>query len=139
MNANLLTVDNLHVRIGPRGSQTHAVRGLSFSIARGETLSIVGESGCGKSMTSLAVMGLLPRTARRDADGIWLEGTRIDALSERAMSDLRGARMAMIFQEPMTALNPVYTIGSQLAETYRRHRSASRREARDRAVHLLEK
>ncbi|MET0428283.1 MAG: ABC transporter ATP-binding protein [Microvirga sp.] len=139
MDASLLTVDNLHVRIGSHGREAHAVRGISFSIARGETLSIVGESGCGKSMTSLAVMGLLPRTARRTTDGIRLDGARIDGLSERGMSDLRGARMAMIFQEPMTALNPVYTIGNQLEEAYRRHHAAARGQARDRAVHLLEK
>jgi peptide/nickel transport system ATP-binding protein len=139
MEAPLLKVANLHVRIGARGRQVHAVRGISFEIARGETLSIVGESGCGKSMTSLAVMGLLPRTARRTTDGIMLDRQRIDILADGAMSDLRGAKLAMIFQEPMTALNPVYTIGNQLEEAFRRHKAGGRSEARERAVHLLEK
>lgn len=139
MDAPLLKVDDLHVRIGTRGRQVHAVRGISFEIRRGETLSIVGESGCGKSMTSLALMGLLPRTARRTTDGIVLDGQRIDTLTDSAMSDLRGATLAMIFQEPMTALNPVYTIGNQLEEAYRRHMPGRRSEARDRAVYLLEK
>ncbi|WP_210485422.1 ABC transporter ATP-binding protein [Microvirga antarctica] len=140
MTAPLLKVDDLHVRIGARDRQVHAVRGISFEIARGETLSIVGESGCGKSMTSLAVMGLLPRTARRESHGISIDGARIDGLSDRAMSDLRGLKLAMIFQEPMTALNPVYTIGNQLEEAYRRHNpAAARGDARARAVYLLEK
>ena len=139
MDTPLLKVDDLHVCISASGRLVRPVRGISFEIARGETLSIVGESGCGKSMTSLALMGLLPRTARRTTDGIVLDGRRIDTLTDRAMSDLRGATLAMIFQEPMTALNPVYTIGNQLEEVYRRHKAGGRSEARERAVYLLEK
>ncbi len=112
---------------------------MSFSIARGQTLCIVGESGCGKSLTSLAIMGLLPRTARCRARRLTFEGIELLGLRERAMGDLRGERMAMIFQEPMTSLNPAYTIGNQLEEMLKRHRKATTGEARDRAVFLLEK
>ena len=135
----LLQVENLHVRVGSRARRVHAVRGLSFEIARGETFSIVGESGCGKSMTSLAVMGLLPRSADRTADAIRLGGRHIEGLTEREMSVLRGSEMAMIFQEPMTALNPVFTIGNQLEEAFLCHGRGTRGEARERAVYLLER
>ncbi len=117
----------------------HPVRGVSLSVDRGETLCIVGESGCGKSLTALAVMGLLPRRARRSATRLALEGIDLATASEAQLSDLRGSRMAMIFQEPMTSLNPCYTVGNQMEEMWLRHRKATRREARDRAVHLLEK
>jgi peptide/nickel transport system ATP-binding protein len=117
----------------------HPVQDLSFHVDRGETLAIVGESGCGKSLTSLALMDLLPSKATRKAKTLELDGTDLSGLSERQMSDLRGNRMSMIFQEPMTSLNPAYTIGDQLIEALRRHRDASVAEARDRAVWLLEK
>jgi peptide/nickel transport system ATP-binding protein len=112
---------------------------VSFTVHRGETLCIVGESGCGKSLTSLAIMGLLPRKAIRTARTLSFEGVALGDLSERRMGDLRGNRMAMIFQEPMTSLNPSYTIGNQLEEMLKRHRKASTREARERAIFLLEK
>ncbi len=135
----LLSVDGLVVDIDtPRGI-LHAVRDVSFRINRGETLCLVGESGCGKSMTALALMGLLPRTATRSVRTLVFEDDDItDAASER-LSRLRGNRMAMVFQEPMTALNPAYTIGNQLAEVHRRHKGSTRRAARDRAAELLEK
>jgi peptide/nickel transport system ATP-binding protein len=114
------------------------VRDVSFTVKRGETLCIVGESGCGKSMTALALMDLLPRRARRSGR-LCFGGRDLGSLDAAAMNALRGDRMAMIFQEPMTALNPAYTIGNQLEEVYRRHRKASAEEARARAVHLLEK
>ncbi|MCG8545225.1 MAG: ABC transporter ATP-binding protein [Alphaproteobacteria bacterium] len=117
----------------------HPVRGISFQVNRGETLCIVGESGCGKSLTSLAVMGLLPSAATREARTLQFAGTDLQSLSESEMSDIRGDRMAMIFQDPMTCLNPAYSIGNQLEEALLRHRSVSRQEARDRAVFLLEK
>ncbi len=115
------------------------MRGVSFAVERGETLSIVGESGCGKSLTSLAVMNLLPRRARRTARRLAFDGSDLLKLGERAMSDLRGNSVAMIFQEPMTSLNPAFTIGNQLAEALRRHRRVSQAQARERAVFLLEK
>jgi len=115
------------------------VRRVTLSVERGETLCIVGESGCGKSLTALAIMGLLPRRTRRTASRLALDGIDLMAASDAELADLRGSRMAMIFQEPMTSLNPCYTVGNQMEEMLLRHRKASRREARDRAVQLLEK
>ncbi|GHD40804.1 peptide ABC transporter ATP-binding protein [Thalassobaculum fulvum] len=134
-----LDVENLTVSIPLAAGTLRAVRGISFRVNQGETLCIVGESGCGKSLTSLALMGLLPAKAVRGADRLTLNGVDLTALSERQMSDVRGESMAMIFQEPMTSLNPAYTIGNQLEEALRRHRPVSRAEARERAIHLLEK
>jgi peptide/nickel transport system ATP-binding protein len=136
---SLLSVENLEIDIAtPRGT-LHAVRGISFAVERGETLCIVGESGCGKSMTSLALMNLLPKAATRRAARISFDGIDLAGLSPAAMNDLRGNRIAMIFQEPMTALNPAYTIGDQMTEGYRRHKGASAGEAEARAVELLGK
>ncbi|MCX7315850.1 MAG: ATP-binding cassette domain-containing protein, partial [Hyphomicrobiales bacterium] len=106
----ILEVKNLAVRFGP----TLAVRNASFTVQKGETHCIVGESGCGKSVTALAIMNLLARNGQRDAKAIQFSGQDILAYSDRQMEDVRGNRMAMIFQEPMTALNPAYTIGDQL-------------------------
>ena len=117
----------------------HPVRRVSFAVERGETLCIVGESGCGKSLTALAVMGLLPRRAERRAGRMILDGIDLMRASAQAISDLRGSRMAMIFQEPMTSLNPTYSVGNQMEEMLLRHRKVTRREARERAVCLLEK
>jgi peptide/nickel transport system ATP-binding protein len=133
----LLEVEDLRVDIPTPVGTLHAVQGVSFAVARGETLCIVGESGCGKSLTSLAVMNLLPSKAERSARTLRLAGQDLLAMPERRMSDVRGDRIAMIFQEPMSSLNPSYTIGNQLEEAYLRHRHASRREARERAVYLL--
>ncbi len=116
---------------------TAAVRGISLQVARGETHCLVGESGCGKSVSALSVMNLLPRGARRSADVMRFQDHDLTRLSERDMARLRGDKMAMIFQEPMTSLNPAYTIGSQMAEVYERHRGASRAAALDRAAQLL--
>ncbi|GBE43836.1 MAG TPA: ABC transporter ATP-binding protein [Rhizobiales bacterium] len=135
----ILDVENLSVDINVPSGVLRAVQNISFSVARGETLCIVGESGCGKSITALSLMNLLPRTARRSADTLLLDGQDLSSLREREMSDLRGNAMAMIFQEPMTSLNPAYSIGNQLEEAMRRHRNVSNSEARDRAVFLLEK
>ncbi|HTK01028.1 MAG TPA: ABC transporter ATP-binding protein [Bordetella sp.] len=135
----LLDVRNLRVELPGSQGTVHAVRGLDFQVKRGEMLCLVGESGCGKSMTSLALMGLLPRAAVRSADRLEFDGVDLRGLSPRQMQDLRGNRMAMIFQEPMTSLNPAYTVGNQLCEALRRHRPATRAQARDRAVYLLER
>ena len=135
----VLEVEGLDVDIRTERGVLHAVRDVSFNVARGETLCLVGESGCGKSITSLAVMDLLPRTATRRARGLRFLGEDLGGAGSKRINDLRGDRMAMIFQEPMTALNPAYTIGEQLMEHYRHHRKASLREAKNRALELLEK
>ncbi|GGF49209.1 peptide ABC transporter ATP-binding protein [Azorhizobium oxalatiphilum] len=135
----LLEVQNLVIDIPTDAGVLHAVSGISFSLERGETLAIVGESGSGKSLTSLALMDLLPRRAQRKADRIAFDGTDLQSISASGMRKLRGNRMAMIFQEPMTSLNPSYTIGNQLMEALTCHRRVPAKEARDRAIHLLEK
>ncbi|HYS68317.1 MAG TPA: ABC transporter ATP-binding protein [Paraburkholderia sp.] len=135
----LLDVNNLQVDLPTPNGMLHAVRGIDFRIERGEMLCLVGESGCGKSMTSLALMGLLPRRATRRANRLVFDGIDLQTLDNRAMGKLRGNRIAMIFQEPMTSLNPSYTLGNQLCEGLLQHRKVSTREARDRAVYLLER
>ena len=135
----MLEVRDLEVDIPLAAGTLHPVRRVSFALARGETLCIVGESGCGKSLTALAVMGLLPRRAERRAGRMILDGIDLMRASAPAISDLRGSRMAMIFQEPMTSLNPTYSVGNQMEEMLLRHRKVTRREARERAVFLLEK
>ena len=137
--SGLLSVEDLVIDIPVPSGMLHPVRGISFHVAAGETLGIVGESGCGKSLTSLSVMGLLPSSASRTATRLDLEGKSLLDLTESELSDLRGDRMSMIFQDPMTSLNPSYSIGNQLAEVMIRHRRVSQREATDRAVFLLEK
>jgi peptide/nickel transport system ATP-binding protein len=129
----VLDVANLWVRFG----EIAAVRGASLRIERGETHCLVGESGCGKSVTALAVMGLLSRAAERHADVLCFYDHDLSRLAERGMARLRGDRIAMIFQEPMTSLNPAYTVGSQMTEVLARHRNLPRRAARARAAELL--
>ena len=114
----LLEIEELEVSFGGR---TAAVRGASFRVEKGETHCLVGESGCGKSVTALAVMSLLARGGQRSAKKMSFAGTDLTSLSDREMARLRGNRMAMIFQEPMTSLNPAFTIGSQMAEVLTRH------------------
>ena len=139
MTDRILTVEDLRVDLPVPAGTLHAVQGISFHVERGETVCIVGESGCGKSLSALAIMDLLPRKARRTATRLELAGRPMIGVPEAQMSDIRGNRMAMIFQEPMTSLNPAYTIGNQLEEAYLRHKRGPRQEARDRAVHLLER
>ncbi|MEM7425551.1 MAG: ABC transporter ATP-binding protein [Pseudomonadota bacterium] len=139
MTERILEVEKLSITIPVPSGLLHPVQGISLHVDRGETLCIVGESGCGKSLTSLAIMDLLPKKAAREADRLDLAGEDLRNASERAMSDIRGNRMSMIFQEPMTSLNPAYTIGNQLMEALQRHKKVSDAEARDRAVYLLEK
>jgi peptide/nickel transport system ATP-binding protein len=135
----VLQVQDLSVDIATPGGTLRAVREVSFEVGRGETLCIVGESGCGKSITSLAVMSLLPAAAKRRAKALSLLGEDLLGASARRVNELRGNRMAMIFQEPMTALNPAYTIGNQLMEAYLLHRGGGQAKARERAVELLGK
>jgi peptide/nickel transport system ATP-binding protein len=132
----VLEARNLRVTFG---TSVAAVRGVSLTVNRGETHCLVGESGCGKSVTALAVMGLLARTAHRSADILRFHDYDLARLSERGMARLRGDRIAMIFQEPMTSLNPAYTVGSQMAEVFERHRRVSRAAALDRAAELLQR
>jgi peptide/nickel transport system ATP-binding protein len=135
----VLEVKSLYVDLPLPAGMLHAVRNVSFRVEQGETVSLVGESGCGKSMTALAIMNLLPRKAIRRAETLSFEGRDLMKTSDSRMADIRGNKMAMIFQEPMTSLDPCYTIGNQLEEAYLQHRKAGKREARERAVFLLEK
>jgi len=135
---SLLEIDNLKVSFhGDAGRVTRAVDGVSLAVSRGRTLGVVGESGSGKSVTFLAVMGLLPKRSASVAGRIRFDGHDMLALPERELSDLRGDRLAMIFQEPMTSLNPSYTIGEQIMEVFMRHRGLDRRAARAQAVEML--
>jgi oligopeptide/dipeptide ABC transporter ATP-binding protein len=132
----LIAVEDLGVRF--RGGPAEVVAGVSFALQAGETLCLVGESGCGKSVTALALMGLLPKGAASiRARRLDFAGSDLRALGPRRMADLRGDRMAMIFQEPMTSLNPVFTIGEQITETIRRHRGSDAATARNRAAEML--
>jgi len=133
----VLSVNNLTVRF--KGTAANVVDGVSFSVQPGKTLSIVGESGCGKSVTSMALMGLLPETATVEASASTLLNDPLLGMSDARLLDVRGNRMAMIFQEPMTSLNPVFTIGDQIAESVIRHQGLSSSEARQRALQMLEK
>ena len=138
MAAPLLAIENLRVVFhGDRGRRTVAVDGVDIALARGSTLGLVGESGCGKSVTSLAVMGLLPKQSAEVTGSVTFDGIPLLDLPDRDLRDLRGDRMAMIFQEPMTSLNPSYTIGEQIIEVLVRHRGLSERAAREKAIALL--
>jgi peptide/nickel transport system ATP-binding protein len=137
-NAPLIEVQDLGVRLNTSRGPAQAVRGVSFSLQRGETLGLVGESGCGKSVTALSLMGLLPDSAGV-AGSIKLDGKELVGLSDADYCRLRGNRISMIFQEPMTALNPMHTIGHQVAEPLRRHTNCSAAEARNEAIALLDR
>ena len=134
----LLDVHNLSVQLQTQRGPAKAVRELSFSLEKGQTLGLIGESGCGKSITAMALMGLLPEQALT-AGSIRFDGQDLIGLPDAAMRRLRGNRIGMIFQEPMTALNPVHTIGHQVAEPLMLHRGATARAARQQAIELLER
>ncbi|HEX5239401.1 MAG TPA: ABC transporter ATP-binding protein [Candidatus Limnocylindrales bacterium] len=134
----LLQVDDLVVRFRTRDGTIHAVNGVTFDLEEGERLGLVGESGCGKSVTNLAIMRLLPRPAGHLEGGkVVFDGVDLARLSESDMRDIRGRDVAMIFQDPMTSLNPVLTIEEQMVETIRAHRKVTKDAARARAVELL--
>jgi peptide/nickel transport system ATP-binding protein len=134
----VLSVRDLRTQFFTRDGVVRAVDGISFDLARGETLSIVGESGCGKSVTALSILGLIPQGAGRIVGGsIRFEGAELTALDEREMRRIRGNRISMIFQEPMTSLNPVLTVGDQIAETLHIHQRLDRRTAWKRAIEML--
>lgn len=134
----LLDVHNLSVQLQTQRGPAKAVRELSFSLEKGQTLGLIGESGCGKSITAMALMGLLPERALTSGS-IAFDGQELVGLPDATMRRLRGNRIGMIFQEPMTALNPVHTIGHQVAEPLMLHRGATARAARQQAIELLER
>ena len=135
----LLEVNDLKTHFFTRAGVVRAVDGISFSVETGKTLGIVGESGCGKSVTALSIMGLIPVPPARIVGGsVSFDGRDLTKLSARELEDVRGRQIAMIFQDPMTSLNPTLTIGTQITETLRRHLSMSKSEAKARAAELLE-
>ena len=134
----LLEVDNLRTYFHTREGTVRAVDGVSYAVAPGETLGIVGESGSGKSVSCYALLGLLPKTTARIESGVASFADRdLLRLSSRQLRSIRGKRISMIFQDPMTALNPYHTIGAQLIEPLLRHERVSRREAKQRALDIL--
>jgi ABC-type dipeptide/oligopeptide/nickel transport system ATPase component len=135
----LLEVQDLHTWFHTREGVVRAVDGLSFALERGKTLGIVGESGCGKSVTALSIMGLIPRPpARIERGSVLFDGRDLTTLSERELEDVRGKDIAMIFQDPMTSLNPTLKVGTQIMEGLRRHLDVSKKQARRRAIELLD-
>jgi peptide/nickel transport system ATP-binding protein len=135
----LLSVENLRVEFDTREGIAPVIQNLSFDLKAGETLGIVGESGCGKSMTALSIMGLVPGPAGRIAGGaIRLAGEDLVAASERRIREVRGNDISMIFQEPMTSLNPVFSVGDQIGETVRVHQGLNKRDSLDRATEMLQ-
>ena len=135
--APLLGIEDLRTQIKLREGTVHAVDGVSLYLDPGETLGVVGESGCGKTMTALSIMGLLP-VGGRIADGsINLDGQRISGLSDENMRSIRGNEIGMIFQDPLTSLNPTMTVGRQIAEAVLLHREVSREQAMERAAEVL--
>ena len=139
MREPLLSVEDLEVRFWTGRGIIHAVNGVSFDIAPGETLGIVGESGCGKSVTSLALLGILARAGRVTNGTAHFEGRNLIGLSDEELRTIRGKEIAMIFQDPMTSLNPVLTIGRQLREPLETHFDMDKKEAEARAVELLDR
>jgi len=137
--ADLLTVEDLETQFFTRGGVVRAVDHVSFTVAQGETLGIVGESGCGKSVTSLSLMRLIPESAGEVVGGkVMFDGADVLQMSERDVRRIRGSQMAMIFQDPMTSLNPVLTVGKQITEALRLHMRMNGKAARARALELLE-
>jgi peptide/nickel transport system ATP-binding protein len=139
MNAPLLDVRGLTVEFETRKGVARVLESVSFALGRGQTLGLVGESGCGKSMTALAIMRLIPNPPGRITSGrVLFEGNDLMELDDAAMREVRGNRVSMIFQEPMTSLNPVFTVGEQIAEAVRLHQRLDRRAAHERAIAMLE-
>ena len=134
----LLEVENLKIRLRTARGMAQAVRDVGFTLERGETLGLIGESGCGKSITALSLLGLLPEGAEVDGH-IRLDGSELVGLAENELCKIRGNRIAIVFQEPMTALNPVHTIGRQVAEPMMIHRGVTRGAARAEAIRLLDR
>ncbi|MCM3019046.1 ABC transporter ATP-binding protein [Priestia megaterium] len=135
----MLQIKNLHVQFSTYGGRVQAVRGVSFDLHKGETLAIVGESGCGKSVTSQSIMRLIPTPPGRITSGsILFKSQDLTKLSEKKMRDIRGADISMIFQDPMTALNPTLRVGEQIAENIMQHENISKEKAKEKAFEMLE-
>ncbi|UFZ06939.1 ABC transporter ATP-binding protein [Bradyrhizobium ontarionense] len=137
MTAPVLSVRNLQVEFASRRGTLRAIDGVSFDIAKGEVLGVVGESGAGKSVTGLAVIGLIDPPGRISGGEILLSGLRVDNLPPEEMRQVRGKRIGMIFQDPLTSLNPLYRVGDQIIETIRTHTNLTEQQARKRAIDLL--
>src|SRR5438874_1987374 len=138
MKQSLLDIRGLRTQFFTDDGLARAVDGVSYALARGETVGVVGESGCGKSVTALSVLRLIPDPPGKIVDGqILFEGTNLLTLSPAEMRRIRGNDISMIFQEPMTSLNPVFTIGNQIAEAVRLHQGLSKKEAMNKAVEML--
>jgi peptide/nickel transport system ATP-binding protein len=135
--APLLSIDNLHVEFQTARGRLRALNGVSLAVQPGEIFGVVGETGCGKTITGLSVLRLLPKSARISAGSIRLDGRDLLALPEREMRDVRGRRIAMIFQDPSSSLNPVFTIGSQIERVIREHLRLSAAQARRQAADML--
>ena len=135
----VLDVRDLAVTFPSEDGPLHAVAGISYRIEAGRTLGVVGESGCGKSMTALAILGLVPPPGRISGGTVRVGDLEVTALAEDQLAAIRGERVSMVFQEPMTALNPVMTVGEQIAEAWTLHREGSAAEARASALHMIER
>ncbi|MGE7270677.1 ABC transporter ATP-binding protein [Brevibacillus panacihumi] len=138
MKEHLLSIENLKVNFKTYGGEVQAVRGVTFHVEKGETVAIVGESGCGKSVTAQAIMGLIPNPPGRIVDGkVVFEGTEISKLPKKELLGIRGTQIGMVFQDPMTALNPTMKVGAQIVEGFVRSQKVSREEAKKRAIEML--
>lgn len=137
-SGSVLSVEGLTVELGRPGARAAVLTDINFTVNPGETVSLVGESGCGKSMTALAIMRLVPEPGRISGGSVSLCGTDLGSANPRQMRRIRGNEISMIFQEPMTALNPVYTIGDQIREPLRQHQGLSRKAAREKALSILQ-
>ena len=134
----LLEIENLQTHFRTPDGVNRAVDGVTFSVDAGKTVALVGESGCGKSVTAMSILRLIPEPPGKIAGSIRFQGRDLLALSDREMRQIRGNEISMIFQEPMTSLNPVLTIGRQIGETLRLHQGLDRKAAEDRAVEMLD-
>lgn len=132
--AALLSIEDLHVSFQTYAGKVYAVNGMTFDVRQGEVFGLVGESGCGKSVTSLAILGILPGHGRISAGKIYFDGRDLTQSSESEMQAIRGRQIAMIFQDPSTSLNPVFSVGNQITRIMRHHTGASRRAAKQRAM-----
>src|ERR1044072_615787 len=135
--SHLLEVKNLQTHFASRGGVVRAVDGVSFHLDEGELLGLVGDAGCGKSITALSVMRLVGPPGKIVGGEIWFSGENLLTVSDERMREIRGDDIAMIFQDPMTSLNPVYTVGEQIAEALRQHRNLNRKQAREAAVEAM--
>ncbi|MFO7952065.1 MAG: ABC transporter ATP-binding protein [Bacillota bacterium] len=135
--SDLLQIKNLYTKFHTEDGVVPAVNGISFSLKRGESLGIVGESGCGKSVACLSIMRLIGHPGQVKAETMLLDGVELQSLSEKKMRSIRGNEMAFIFQEPMTSLNPVYTIGFQLQEAIRLHQGLNKQQSQDKSIEML--